>query len=86
MKLPLMAAAEALMMFGAAAAQPGGGQGNPAMAKVREACSADMQKLCPDKTGPERRQCMQDNKDKLSDGCKSAIGEMMSAMQAQKPQ
>ncbi len=86
MKLTVMVAAATLMMFGAAAAQPGGGQGNPAMAKVREACSADMQKLCPDKTGPDRRQCMQDNKDKLSDGCKSAIGAMMSAMQAQKPQ
>lgn len=87
MKLTLMAAAATLIMFGAAAAQPGGGgQGNPAMAKVREACSADMQKLCPDKTGPDRRQCMMANQDKLSDGCKSAMAEMRSMMQAQKPQ
>jgi hypothetical protein len=86
MKLTVMVAAATLMMFGAAAAQPGGGQGNPAMAKVRDACAADVAKLCPDKTGQERHQCMMANRDKVSDGCKAAAAEMRSMMQAQKPQ
>ena len=37
------------------------------------ACRDDMQKFCSDKTGPARRQCMQDNRDKLSDVCKAAL-------------
>jgi hypothetical protein len=90
MKLPMWVAAAALMMAGAAAAQPGagGGQGggNPAMAKVRESCAADMQKLCPDKHGAERHQCMKDNADKVSDGCKTAMADMMKARQAAQPQ
>ncbi len=87
MKLLMTAATAALMMLGAgAAAAQGGGQGNPMMAKVREMCAADMQKLCPDKTGPDRRQCMMDNQDKLSDGCKSAMADMMKARQAASPQ
>ena len=57
---------------GAALAQngtppPGGGGGR------MMACRDDAQKLCPDKHGPDRRACMQANKDKLSDGCKSAM-------------
>ena len=46
----------------------GGGGGGRTMA-----CRDDAQKLCPDKHGPDRRACMQANKDKLSDGCKSAM-------------
>ena len=57
---------------GAALAQngappPGGGGGR------MMACRDDAQKLCPDKHGPDRRACMETNKDKLSDGCKSAM-------------
>jgi hypothetical protein len=37
------------------------------------ACRDDAQKLCPDKQGPDRRACMETNKEKLSDGCKSAM-------------
>lgn len=37
------------------------------------ACRDDMQKFCAGKQGPDRRQCMQDNKDKFSDGCKAAL-------------
>ena len=87
MKLSTLAAAAALTLLsaGVAAAQ-GQGQGNPAMAAVRQACAADMQKLCPDKTGPDRRQCMMDHSADLSDGCKSAIADMQKQMQAQKPQ
>ena len=87
MKLFNLAAAAALMLLsaGVAAAQGGQGQGNPAMAAVRQACAADMQKLCPDKTGPDRRQCMMDHSADLSDGCKSAMATMREQMQAQKP-
>jgi hypothetical protein len=31
-----------------------------------------MQKFCADKTGADRRACMDTNKDKLSDTCKAA--------------
>lgn len=86
-----------LLAAGAAAAQSdppqgsdhGVGRGNPAMTAVRQACSADLQKLCPDLKGPERRQCMQDHAADLSDGCKSAIAAMRQQMQMtpeQKPQ
>jgi len=87
MKLSTLAAAAAVMLLsaGVAAAQSGQGQGNPAMAAVRQACAADMQKLCPDKTGPDRRQCMMDHSADLSDGCKSAMATMREQMQAQKP-
>jgi len=43
-------------------------QGNGGMA----ACRDDAQKFCADKTGPDRRACMETNKDKLSDACKAA--------------
>ena len=59
------------MGTGAALAQngaPAGGGGGRMMA-----CRDDAQKLCPDKHGPDRRACMEANKDKLSDGCKSAM-------------
>jgi hypothetical protein len=59
------------MGTGAALAQngapPAGGGGR------MMACRDDAQKLCPDKHGPDRRACMETNKDKLSDGCKSAM-------------
>ncbi|HEY0266175.1 MAG TPA: hypothetical protein VGC16_05440 [Rhizomicrobium sp.] len=51
--------------FAQDAPPPGGGR--------MAACRDDMQKFCADKTGPDRRACMMANKDKLSDGCKSAL-------------
>jgi hypothetical protein len=36
------------------------------------ACREDAAKFCADKTGPDRRACMETNKDKLSDACKAA--------------
>ncbi len=87
MKLSTLAAAAALTLLSAGlAAAQGQGQDNPARAAVRQACAADMQKLCPDKTGPDRRQCMMDHAADLSDGCKTAMANMRSQMPAQKPQ
>lgn len=58
---------------GALAQQPtGGGRGGAVM----QACSDDLQKFCPDAKGRDRRQCLHENKDKLSDGCKAAIAAM----------
>jgi len=46
---------------------------------MRAACAADFQKLCANsEPGPGRRQCLLENQDKLSDGCKTAL----TAMQA----
>ena len=89
MNLRSIAAATALTMLvaGAALAQPGGGgQDNPMRAKMRDACGADYAKYCADKTGPDRRTCAMENRDKFSDTCKAAIAEMQSMMQgAAKP-
>jgi hypothetical protein len=87
MKVSTLAAAAALCLLavGAASAQ-GGGQDNPMMAKMRTDCGADIMKYCPDKTGPDRRQCVMENHDKFSATCKATLAEMMKAMQAAKPQ
>lgn len=43
--------------------------------QMRQACESDMKTLCPNTpAGPERRQCMQSNMSKLSEGCRAAIG------------
>jgi hypothetical protein len=63
----LLAAGASTALAQNGAPPPGGGGGR------MMACREDAQKLCPDKHGPDRRSCMQANKDKLSDGCKSAM-------------
>jgi hypothetical protein len=70
MKLSIFVAA-GLLAAGTAFAQApqgGGGGGGGGMA----ACRDDAQKLCAGKTGPDRRACMEENKEKLSDACKAA--------------
>lgn len=62
------------MLFAGAAAwgqtpPPGGAMTG---AGPMAACREDMQKFCADKMGPDRRACMEANKDKLSDACKKA--------------
>jgi hypothetical protein len=69
-KLMMLAGAVLAMATGAALAQNGA---PPAGGGRMMACRDDAQKLCPDKHGPDRRACMEANKDKLSDGCKSAM-------------
>ena len=66
-KTMMMAAALLAATAGGAFAQqtPQGGGG-------MAACREDAQKFCADKTGPDRRTCMEANKDKLSDACKAA--------------
>jgi hypothetical protein len=71
MTIKTMMLAAAMLTMGASVAlaqngpPPGGGGG-------MAACRDDAQKFCSDKTGPDRRACMEANKDKLSDACKAA--------------
>jgi hypothetical protein len=60
----LLAAGASGALAQGAGAPPGGGR--------MAACRDDAQKFCADKTGPDRRACMEANKDKLSDACKAA--------------
>jgi hypothetical protein len=63
--------AGALLLAGSACAQPaGGGRG-----AVREACQADMQRLCSgvQPGGGGRRQSLSQHQAELSDACRSAI-------------
>jgi hypothetical protein len=64
--------ATALLVAGAGAALAQNGSPPPGGGRMA-ACRDDAQKLCPDKRGPDRRACLEANKDKVSDGCKAAM-------------
>jgi len=74
-----IAALISLIAAGVATAQPqGGGQ-------AREACQADIQKVCPDaKPGPAGtlRQCIRDHFSALSPTCQGAIRARMQQRQS----
>ena len=72
MTIKKMMLAAAVLAMGASAALAQNGAPPRAAAARMSACRDDAQKLCPDKTGPDRRACMEANKDKLSDACKAA--------------
>jgi Cysteine rich repeat len=57
---------------------PGGG-------KVREACAADVKKLCPDVPmgGGKIKQCLMDHADSVSAGCKQAMAAAKAAHEQQ---
>ena len=65
----LSATASGVFAQGAGAQPAAGGM---AAGGGMAACREDAQKFCADKTGPDRRACMEANKDKLSDACKAA--------------
>jgi hypothetical protein len=78
-RLTIIALAIAIASSAAGAGLAQGGPGGG----LREACAADMAKLCPDaQPGPGRRQCMMAHKDQLSEACKTAIASAMAARQA----
>ena len=84
MKLALLALAAAAIAVPALAQQP---QMSPAMqeaaAKARAACATDMQTYCASATDRQgRMQCMMQNMDKLSEGCKSASQALMAMRQS----
>jgi hypothetical protein len=73
-----IAALVTLVAAGVATAQPQGGD-------ARQACMADIQKLCPDaKPGPggTLRQCIRDHFSALSAPCQSAIRARMQQRQS----
>jgi len=73
--LPFLAAAVAA---GAAFAQQQG-------PSPREACKADVVRLCPNlQPGEKPRDCLRQHKDQVSDGCKAAVMRAMAAHQAAK--
>ena len=74
-KTMVMAAVLLSATAGGVFAQGAGAQpaaGGMAAGGGMAACREDAQKFCADKTGPDRRACMEANKDKLSDACKAA--------------
>ncbi len=85
MKLALIVFA-ALLVAAPALAQP---VQSPAVQAARQTmttqCAADMKTDCDGKTGREMMQCMRENSDKVSDGCKSAMQALMAARQAAAP-
>lgn len=79
-----------LALAGLASAQPpaggGNGGGHGAMAAVRQACAADVQKFCPDaKPGPNggMRECMMTHHADFSQPCQDALAQMRAARQQQ---
>jgi hypothetical protein len=80
MNRSMFAAALALTLIaGAAAAQPAGAAG------LREACGADIQKLCAgvQPGGGRILQCIKEHAADVSPGCKTAIAQAMAARKAE---
>lgn len=84
MKLKIAMALSAFTLVGGAVAQAQQPAPSPEMQAarqaMREACAADMQKLCDGKTGREAFMCLRENADKASQGCKDAMTKMQSLM------
>ena len=52
---------------------------------LREACAADAQKYCPDLgPGPERRACMREHREQLTQSCRDAMAAARSALGARR--
>ena len=66
-RFTVLALAASFALATAAQAQPKPPPHNPGM---REACDADIKKVCGDaKPGQPTMQCVMKNRDKMSDGC-----------------
>jgi hypothetical protein len=71
-------------LAGAGLAQDGPGAGGGGA--IRQACAADIARVCPDaQPGPGRRQCVMAHRDQLSDACKAAIADAMARRRAAQP-
>ena len=70
-----LCSATILLCSGVSAEEPAGGRGD--LAKVRQACQADIAQFCPNvKPGGGRiRDCLKAHATNLSDVCKAAIKE-----------
>ena len=87
----LIVAALALAGIGAAFAESGGQpadaqreawKSNPKVVAMRQACAADMERLCPNLRGPDRRACMQTHAAELSMPCADARTALREEMKA----
>lgn len=79
MRRVLVAAAALLAAPFALAQAPGGGPPpgvREAIQAVRTACQNDTKQYCSDKQGREVFQCLRDNSDKVSAGCKDALAKL----------
>ena len=83
----LIAAAMGFSGAALAADPPASGDtGGGGHSGFREACGADLQQYCPNaKSRDERRTCVQQNKDKFSDGCKSFMASHPRPSDSSKP-
>lgn len=66
----------AIITIPAAAQQRGSGK------KIRAACAADFQRLCPGIGRNEMRSCVREKAEELSDGCKVALQQLRGARNA----
>ncbi|HXQ10381.1 MAG TPA: hypothetical protein VN805_05205 [Caulobacteraceae bacterium] len=73
-----------VLVAAAVAAAPSFAQPPAGVGSVRQACAADISKLCPDAQpgNGSIRQCIAAHSDQLSDGCKSALAARAAARQA----
>ncbi len=51
---------------------------------TQQACAADIRAHCTFKRGRDLRQCQQDNQDKFSEACRTALADLQRARQAQR--
>ncbi|HEY2590842.1 MAG TPA: cysteine rich repeat-containing protein [Steroidobacteraceae bacterium] len=76
----LFIAVGALLAMPFALAQAPGGGPSPemqaAIQAVRTACQDDVKQYCSDKQGRAVFQCLRENTDKVSSGCKDALGKL----------
>ncbi|HUO21334.1 MAG TPA: hypothetical protein VMU59_02320 [Caulobacteraceae bacterium] len=80
MKFRTLVLMAALGGAGGAHAQAPAGGASPDMqaarAAIQKACAADAASLCSGLTGREMNQCLRQNVDKVSPGCKDAMSKM----------
>jgi hypothetical protein len=89
MKSTIAAGLSILALAASAAAQPAPGAGPPGddmralRRSARAACADDIARLCPNAANKDdQRTCMMQNRDKVSETCKSARAAMRQKMQS----
>jgi hypothetical protein len=87
MKVSFAATLFVLTMSGTVAAQAQGAMAPVTMGNFKEACSADVQRLCATaQTRKDQHKCIKQNKAQLSPGCNSFLAEKRAQHQQMKQQ